>query len=509
MFFIFHSLFLVSFLLFRFVHKSLWVPWKIQTHFKNQRVEGPLRRPITGNSAEISRMTAAAKSKPIPIHGADGVSPHDCVHRMAPHYSAWSSVYGKTFLYWFGSTPVVATSDPELIREALTNGRSFDRIGHNPLAKLLYSQGLPGLRGDVWALHRRIAIQAFTMEKVKRWVPEMVTSTRKMLEKWEAMRDGREELEVEVHGQIHNLAADILSRTAFGNSVEEGKRIFALQERMMRLFYLVRWSVYLPGFRFLPTKTNREIWRVEKEIRHSVRKLIEKNRRAMENSGNLLRAFMSPYTNQDGREERLDIEEVIDECKTFYFAGKETTGNLLTWALVLLAMHPEWQIVAQEEVIRVCGDSGAPAAEILHELKTLGMIINETLRLYPPAVTLNRDTLRRSKLGNLDIPAGTQLYLSVIAMHHDTDVWGHDANEFNPRRFEEPRKQSALFMPFGSGPRICVGQSLVMVQAKTVLAQILRHYSLRLSPGYVHAPTLFVTSQPQHGAHILFSRISE
>lgn len=151
------------FLVFRFIYSNLWVPWRTQSHFKNQSVTGPSYRIFSGNSGEVSRLTAEAKSKPIP----SGSNPHEFVHRVAPHYHAWSRVYGKTFLYWFGSKPVVATSDPKLIREALTTGGSFDRIGHNPLSKLLYAQGLPGLRGDQWAFHRRIAKQAFTMEKLK------------------------------------------------------------------------------------------------------------------------------------------------------------------------------------------------------------------------------------------------------------------------------------------------------------------------------------------------------
>lgn len=160
LFFVFVFVFL---LVFRFVYSYLWIPWRIQSHFKRWRVTGPRYRIFTGNSGEVSRLTAEAKSKPIP----SGENPHEFVHRVAPHYHAWSRVYGKTFLYWFGSKPVVATSDPRLIREALTTSGSFDRIGHNPLSKLLYAQGLPGLRGDQWAFHRRIAIQAFTMEKVK------------------------------------------------------------------------------------------------------------------------------------------------------------------------------------------------------------------------------------------------------------------------------------------------------------------------------------------------------
>lgn len=126
------------------------------------------------------------------------------------------------------------------------------------------------------------------------------------------------------------------------------------------------------GFRFLPTKTNREIWRIEKQIRSTILKLIKNNEtRAMEKSGTLLQAFMSPYTNQNGQEEKLGIEEVIDECKTFYFAAKETTGDLMTWVLVLLAMHQEWQNIAREEVICVLGPTGFPTPDNLQDLKTV------------------------------------------------------------------------------------------------------------------------------------------
>lgn len=135
------------------------------------------------------------------------------------------------------------------------------------------------------------------------------------------------------------------------------------------------------------------------------------------------------------------------------------------------------------------------------------MILNETLRLYPPVAFMQRQTFKNVKVGRLNVPAGTEFYIALAAVHHDTQIWGLDANEFNQLRFIERRKHLASYFPFGLGSRICIGQNLAMVEAKLVLAMIIKQFSFVVSPSYVHAPKMSLAVHPQYGAHVLVRRV--
>ncbi|KAK4481897.1 hypothetical protein RD792_012809 [Penstemon davidsonii] len=430
------------------------------------------------------------------------------------------------FIVWFGATPRLTISDPAVIREIfVVKSELFEKNESPPLVRKIEGDGLLSLKGEKWAHHRKIIQPTFHTENLKLMLPMMAKSMEEAVGKWTSKMPNASagKVEIEVSDWFQKLVEEVITRATFGSSYQDGKAIFELQAQQMVHATEAYQKIFIPGYRFLPTKKNRISWRLEKEIRKSLLKLIDRRRKnsscqmlSDECPNDLLELMIKASLKESADESSpsplaITENDIVEECKTIFFAGTHTTSNLLTWTTVLLAMHPQWQEQAREEVLRVCGARDTPTKDDLSKLKTLGMILNESLRLYPPAVAIIRRAKTDMQLGGLHILRDTELLIPILAVHHDPALWCHDVHEFNPARFAKgvahAAKHPMAFMPFGLGARRCIGQNLAIFQAKLAVAMLLQRFSFELSPNYEHAPSVLMLLHPQQGAPIVFRKL--
>ncbi|KAJ0987931.1 hypothetical protein J5N97_006287 [Dioscorea zingiberensis] len=484
-----------------------WRPRRLEEHFSKQGIKGPPYRFFLGNVKEMVGFMLEASSKPMMPQNS-----HNILPRVLSFYHHWKKIYGSTFLLWFGPTPRLTVADPDLIRDILVSrSDSFDRYESHPLVRQLEGDGLVSLRGEKWAHHRKVLTPTFHMDNLKLLIPYIGKTVLEMSDKLIlAIPPSADEVEIDVSEWFQVVTEDAITRTAFGQSYDDGRAVCQLQAQQMLFAAEAFRKVLIPGYRFLPTKKNASSWRLDKEIKKNLVGLIKRRKDSSDDEErpddgrpkDLLGQMINATTTA------MSVHDIVEECKTFFFAGKQTTSNLLTWTTVLLAMHPEWQDLARHEVLRVCGSRDIPTRDHLAQLKTLRMILNETLRLYPPAVA----TIRRAKadveLGGYKIPRGTEILIPIMAVHHDAKIWGADAAEFNPGRFSNRAQNPTGFIPFGLGARMCIGKNLALLEAKLTIAILLQRFSFRLAPRYVHAPTVLMLLYPQYGAPVIFRPLS-
>ncbi|XP_044454035.1 cytochrome P450 72A13 isoform X1 [Triticum aestivum] len=537
-----------------------WGPRRIERALRAQGLGGTQYRLLRGDIKEEQRLMRAALSKPVPMD-----RPHDIVPRVSPLLHRVTEQHGKVSFTWFGPYPRITISDPELVRQVLAN--KFGHFDKTKLARLakVFIGGLAVLDGEEWAKHRRIMNPAFHAEKLKRMLPAFSASCSELIDRWENLVTvSVGAIELDVWSEFQDLSGEVISRAAFGVTNEEGRRIFQLQaEQAERLVQSFRTN-YIPGFSYdphfpcyfvpnkqissvdscvpecflneisvpisetnqrifspfslLPTENNRRMKAINTEVKAILRGIIEKRQKYMKNGGTdkddllgLLLESNMDYSDADGKTNKgMTVEDVIDECKLFYFAGMETTAVLLSWTVVLLSMHPEWQDRAREEVLQVFGKN-KPDLNGLSRLKVVMMVFNEVLRLYPPVMLINRRTYKKIELGGVTYPPNVMLALQLMFIHRDPAIWGDDAGEFNPGRFAEgvskASRDPGAFFAFSSGPRNCIGQNFALLEAKVAISMILQRFSFELSPTYMHAPYAVLTLHPQHGVPVRLHRL--
>ncbi|XP_066377387.1 cytochrome P450 709B2-like [Miscanthus floridulus] len=491
----------------------VWRPYAVAWAFARQGIRGRPYRVFVGNSKEVQAMRAATSGDTLDI------SSHDYIPRVMPQYRAWMSLYGKVFLTWSSSTPALFVGSYDMVKRVLSDKSGlYGKPDPGPTILSLMGMGLAFTNGDDWSRHRRVVHPAFAMDKLKSMTGAMAACAAEVIRAWEpraaASGDG-EGVTVEVGHQFTELTADVISHTAFGSSYRQGKEVFLAQRELQFIAFASINSVRVPGMQYVPTKANVRRWQLERTVRGTLMAIIgERLAAAKEARGygsdllGLMLEANAAGDDGDKRQQAMTMDEIIDECKTFFFAGHDTTSHLLTWSMFLLGTHPEWQQRLREEVIRECGGAEVPLrGDALNKLKLVTMVLYETLRLYGAVPMIVRQTTADADLCGVKVPKGTLLLIPIAMLHRDEEVWGADAGAFNPLRFRDGMGRAAAhpnaLLSFSLGPRSCIGQDFALLEAKATLALILRRFAFKVAPEYVHAPVDFLTLQPSKGLPVV------
>lgn len=494
----------------------LWEPLRLRRCMKKQGVHGPPFRFVVGNLPEAE---AFRQSQP-------EIQPFEYIFRptVNPQHALFFPKYGKRFIYGYGSDTRLVVREPEFVKEVLmTQSDSFRRTD---IEKYVVGQvtgnGIFIIDGPKWYMERHTLNPFFRQTALKDMMEAMVRGASSEIEKWEqtvAQAGGTTELDV-VPG-IQALSSKVLTYTAFSSAeYEKGNQIFHLQIRIVSLVVelLYSSSFWIPGYRFLPTKINRELAQCQAKVDKLLYGIINDRIRAMKEgkieahcTDLLGRMIAAASEGTDPNAQEFNLASVFANTKNLYFAGHDTTSNMLCFAMPLFGRHPEWQERARQEVLEVMGDEEHFDFAALSRLKVVTMFIHEVIRVYTLTPILARVAVKDVKICDLVIPKGVTIELAMQEMHVDPDYWGKDASEFNPGRFANgvPNASTHIqgFTPFGIGPKHCIGMSFALMEMKIVMCMVLRRFHVSMSPNYKHHPTDEIIQKPKYGVPIILTRL--
>jgi len=408
--------------------------------------------------------------------------------------------YGDFVGFRMGRRRLYLLSHPEHARQVLCDNPSNYRKGIGQVeAGPLLGQGLLTSEGDLWASQRQLLQAAFHGEQLSRFTGEMVSATGRMLARWERAASGAERT-LDVAEEMVHLALEILGATLFRFDFSRIAAALAADLNILTGWAMASMMSPLGMPLSLPTPRNlRARWalsRLDSVARAMIQTRLQEGPDGSPDLLSLL-LWQSPGATRppgDG------YKQVRDEVMTFVLAGHETTAATLTWTLYLLARHPWVEERLRDELSSVLG-SRAPSQADLPQLVYTRMVIEESLRLYPPIWLIPRRAVHPDRIGCYEVAASSDILLCVYSLHRHADFWP-DPERFDPERFSAERtaaRPSYSYLPFGAGPRSCLGGRFGMMEAVLVLAMIAQKYRLSLAPGQSVRPEASLSLRPHGG----------
>ena len=369
--------------------------------------------------------------------------------------------------------------DPAFFKQVLvTNNKNYKKGSSSKMLNPVLGNGLVTSEGDFWLRQRRLVQPAFHRERLQELFVTMGQITMDFLEEMETFRGKKA---VDIDAKMMGITADIALKTLFGNISNEDKmQIYHQVNRTQR--YLVT-RVRRP-YRIPLMMVNGERSRFKTDLSYFnklVFEFIHRRHDMVEKPNDLLQLLLDSLDEETGAQ--MNDQQIRDEAITMFAAGHETSATGLSWLLLELARQPE--IVARIRKEAEIFDT-VPSFDQLLKLSYTRQVIEEGMRLYPPAWTMTRESLDVDEVDGQIIPKGISVFMSIYELHRNPNIWQNPL-VFDPENFSaENVKNRAKFnyLPFGAGPRLCIGQQFAMMEMQLILASLIKRFDFEIDPSH-------------------------
>ncbi|WNJ20376.1 cytochrome P450 [Pontibacter sp. G13] len=390
---------------------------------------------------------------------------------------------------------VIVIGSPALAKELLTARHGdYRKDFATRTLSLALGNGLLTSEGSFWAKQRRIAQPAFKKSHLAQLANLMVEATDALLSQWES----RASDPLNISEEMHHLTASIAAKTLFGYDPSDvsafGPFSKALHSNMT--FISNRFGSLVKAPSWLPIPSHLRFFKNQRLLDRQIFQFIEDRKQSGRQAADLLGMLLESKDEDTGAQ--MTPQQLRDECMTLFAAGQETSGNGLAWTMMYLAQHDQYRQQVRAEVKSVLANAH-PRYEDLQNLPFLKQVVEESMRLRPPAWAIGREAIRDTELGEYRIPKGAQVLVSIYTLHLRGDIWESPEN-FQPERFskEETAKRARFsYLPFGAGPRMCIGNHFAMMEMQLALAMIVQRFDFEMESAHSLKGETRITLRPE------------